>query len=242
MVTVLGQDSFAQSVRENAADIGLDLTHSAGDPRRAHRHVPVHRRLRRRHGAGGERHGHLRAHHAGVPAPAAGFHQPRRSGGGGDEPAGGVAAMAVPSTVLRPSWPTRCPPSRRPSCCRCWVSCTALKPNRMEAELLSGVPIRDEADIEQAAADALLDTGRASRCIISLSGDGAVRRRPAGTQRAAALPEGTGGQCHRRRRRYGRRRLACVHRPRKAAGRVRADGRRRGRAGRVRRRRRSTPA
>ena len=25
-------------------------------------------------------------------------------------------------TVLRPSWPTRCPPSRRPSCCRCWIS------------------------------------------------------------------------------------------------------------------------
>ena len=32
MVTVLGQDSFAQSVRENAADIGLDLTHSAVIP------------------------------------------------------------------------------------------------------------------------------------------------------------------------------------------------------------------
>ena len=27
MVTVLGQDSFAQSVRENAADIGLDAGH-----------------------------------------------------------------------------------------------------------------------------------------------------------------------------------------------------------------------
>ena len=32
MVTVLGQDSFAQSVRENAAAIGLDLTHSAVIP------------------------------------------------------------------------------------------------------------------------------------------------------------------------------------------------------------------
>ena len=47
MVTVLGQDSFAQSVRENAAAIGLDLTHSAVHPRRAHRHLPVHRRQRR---------------------------------------------------------------------------------------------------------------------------------------------------------------------------------------------------
>ena len=33
MVTVLGQDAFAQSVQENAADIGLDLHH---------RHVSVH--------------------------------------------------------------------------------------------------------------------------------------------------------------------------------------------------------
>ena len=32
MITVLGQDSFAQSVRENAADIGLDLSHSATIP------------------------------------------------------------------------------------------------------------------------------------------------------------------------------------------------------------------
>ena len=45
-----------------------------------------------------------------------------------------------------------------------------LKPNRMEAELLSGVPIRDEADIEKAAA-ALLDRG-VEQVYISLSGDG----------------------------------------------------------------------
>ena len=32
MITVLGQDGFAQSVRENAADIGLDLSHSATIP------------------------------------------------------------------------------------------------------------------------------------------------------------------------------------------------------------------
>ena len=32
MVTVLGQDAFAQSVQENAADIGLDLHHSATIP------------------------------------------------------------------------------------------------------------------------------------------------------------------------------------------------------------------
>ena len=40
----------------------------------------------------------------------------------------------------------------------------------MEAELLSGVPIRDEADIEKAAA-ALLDRG-VEQVYISLSGDG----------------------------------------------------------------------
>ena len=32
MVTVLGQDGFAQSVRENASDIGLDLSHCATVP------------------------------------------------------------------------------------------------------------------------------------------------------------------------------------------------------------------
>ena len=47
---------------------------------------------------------------------------------------------------------------------------TALKPNRMEAELLSGVPIRGEEDIEKAAA-ALLDRG-VEQVYISLSGDG----------------------------------------------------------------------
>ena len=47
---------------------------------------------------------------------------------------------------------------------------TALKPNRMEAELLSGVPIRDEADIEKAAV-VLLDRG-VEQVYIALSGDG----------------------------------------------------------------------
>lgn len=45
-----------------------------------------------------------------------------------------------------------------------------LKPNRMEAELLSGVPIRDRADVEKAA-QALLDTGL-RRVFISLGSDG----------------------------------------------------------------------
>ena len=45
-----------------------------------------------------------------------------------------------------------------------------LKPNRLEAELLSGVPIRDKADVEKAA-QALLDTGL-RRVFISLGSDG----------------------------------------------------------------------
>ena len=45
-----------------------------------------------------------------------------------------------------------------------------LKPNRLEAELLSGVPIRSNADVE-AAAKALLKTGL-KRVVISLGGDG----------------------------------------------------------------------
>ena len=45
-----------------------------------------------------------------------------------------------------------------------------LKPNRLEAELLSGIPIRDEGDVEMAA-DRLLSMGL-RRVFISLGGDG----------------------------------------------------------------------
>ncbi len=45
-----------------------------------------------------------------------------------------------------------------------------LKPNRIEAELLSGVPITDEASLHRAA-DVLLETGL-RRVLISLGGDG----------------------------------------------------------------------
>ena len=45
-----------------------------------------------------------------------------------------------------------------------------LKPNRLEAELLSGVPITDEDSLRRAA-DALLDTGL-RRVFISLGADG----------------------------------------------------------------------
>ena len=45
-----------------------------------------------------------------------------------------------------------------------------LKPNKMEAELLSGIPIRDRADVEKAAR-ALLDTGL-QRVFLSLGSEG----------------------------------------------------------------------
>ena len=47
-----------------------------------------------------------------------------------------------------------------------------LKPNRLEAELLSGVPITDETSLHRAA-DALLETGL-QRVFISLGADGVL--------------------------------------------------------------------
>ena len=93
MITVLGQDSFAQSVRENAADIGLDLSHSAtipggrtgtylfidgcdGDMALAVNDMAIYEHITPEF---------LRQ---------AGLYQPCRSGGGGDEPAGGVYPVA----------------------------------------------------------------------------------------------------------------------------------------------------
>ena len=55
---------------------------------------------------------------------------------------------------------------------------TALKPNRMEAELLSGVTIRDEADVQKAA-KVLLDKG-VQQVYISLGSDGMYAEDQAG--------------------------------------------------------------
>ena len=55
---------------------------------------------------------------------------------------------------------------------------TALKPNRMEAELLSGVTIRDEADVQKAA-KVLLNKG-VQQVYISLGGDGLYAEDQAG--------------------------------------------------------------
>ena len=62
-----------------------------------------------------------------------------------------------------------------------------LKPNRLEAELLSGVPIRDEASLQRAA-EALLATGL-QRVIVSLGRDGVYAQDRAGARcRMACLP------------------------------------------------------
>ena len=61
-----------------------------------------------------------------------------------------------------------------------------LKPNRMEAELLSGVAITDEASLNRAA-DALLDTGL-RRVFISLGGEGVLAADHSGRVRLPCLP------------------------------------------------------
>ena len=61
---------------------------------------------------------------------------------------------------------------------------TALKPNRMEAELLSGVPIHNEADAARAAEN-LLDTGL-QQVYISLGSDGLYAANATGGGDAAA--------------------------------------------------------
>mgnify|MGYP004477089117 CR=1 FL=1 len=146
MVTVLGQDSFAQSVRENAADIGLDLTHSAVNDMGIYEHITPEF-LRQRLDF---------INHAGLV----------------------VVETNLPEASLQ--WlcqhctaPILADPVstiKAPKLLPVLDKLTALKPNRMEAELLSGVPIRGEADIEKAAA-ALLDRG-VEQVYISLGGDG----------------------------------------------------------------------
>ena len=88
-----------------------------------------------------------------------------------------------------------------------------LKPNRLEAELLSGVTITDEASLD-AAADALLATGL-RRVFISLGGDGVLGRRPPRRLPRALLPRRHGEHHRLRRRGHGRHRLGLPggHRP-----------------------------
>ncbi len=61
-----------------------------------------------------------------------------------------------------------------------------LKPNRLEAELLSGIPIRNRADLETAAGK-LLETGL-KRVFISLGGDGALAADKTGCRWLKTIP------------------------------------------------------
>ena len=149
MVTVLGQDSFAQSVRENAAAIGLDLTHSAVIP-------------------GGRTGTYLFI----------------------DDSDGDMALAVNDMAIYDHMTPdflrqrldyinhadlvvveTNLPePSLHWLCEHCTAPLLALKPNRIEAELLSGVTIQTDADAARAA-EKLLETGL-RQVYISLGSDG----------------------------------------------------------------------
>ena len=61
-----------------------------------------------------------------------------------------------------------------------------LKPNKLEAELLSGVPIRNKADLEKAA-EKLLSTGL-QRLFISLGSDGALAADETGCHWLKTIP------------------------------------------------------
>lgn len=169
MVTVLGDDSFAQTVRENAADIGLDLRHSAtipggrtgtylfidnadGDMALAVNDMAIYRHmtpefLRQRlefiNRAG------LVVVETNLPEETLHWLCTHCT----------APIMADPVSTIKA---TRLKPVLG--------QLTALKPNRMEAELLSGVSIDSEEALAQAA-ERLLATGL-QQVYISLGADG----------------------------------------------------------------------
>ena len=160
MVTVLGQDSFAQSVRDNAAAIGLDLSHSAVIP-------------------GGRTGTYLFI-----------------AGSDGDM-ALAVNDMAIYDHITpdflrqRLEFINRVVEdiNHRFTLEPVLGKLMALKPNRMEAELLSGVKIESAADVERAA-DKLLSTGL-QQVYISMGGDGLFAKNAAGETARIPCPKVT---------------------------------------------------
>lgn len=169
MVTVLGDDGFAQTVRENAADIGLDLRHSAtipggrtgtylfiddcdGDMALAVNDMAIYDHM--------------------TPE----FLRQRL------DFINRAALVVVETNLPEVSLHWLCahctaplmadPVStiKAPRLLPVLGQLTALKPNRMEAELLSGVPITDDASAAKAA-EVLLGTGL-KQVYISLGSDG----------------------------------------------------------------------
>ena len=169
MVTVLGQDSFAQSVRENAAAIGLDLTHSAvipdgrtgtylfiddsdGDMALAVNDMAIYDHmtpdfLRQR--LDFMNHADLVVVETNLPESSLHWLCEHCT----------APLLADPVSTIKA-------PKLKPVLGRL----TALKPNRMEAELLSGMTIETDADAARAA-EKLLETGL-QQVYISLGGDG----------------------------------------------------------------------
>ena len=188
MITVLGLDGFAQSVRDNAADIGLDLTHSAvipgghtgtylfiddcdGDMALAVNDMAIYdhitpdflrQRLEFINRAG------LVVLETNLPEESVQW-----------------LCRYCTAPILADPVSTIKAPRLKPVL----GSLTALKPNRMEAELLSGVKIKTEADVERAA-DALLSTGL-QQVYISLGGDGVFAKNAAGETARVACPKVT---------------------------------------------------
>jgi len=188
MITVLGQDGFAQSVRENAASIGLDLTHSAvipngrtgtylfiddsdGDMALAVNDMAIYDHitpefLRQRLDY---------INHAGLVVVDT------------NPPEAALQWLCSNCTAPILADPVSTIKARRLE--PVLGKLTALKPNRMEAELLSGVKIESAADVERAA-DKLLSTGL-QQVYISMGGDGLFAKNAAGETARIPCPKVT---------------------------------------------------
>ena len=189
MVTVLGQDGFAQSVRENAAAIGLDLTHSAvipdgrtgtylfiddsdGDMALAVNDMAIYDHmtpdfLRQR--LDFINHADLVVVETNLPKSSLHWLCEHCT----------APLLADPVSTIKA-------PKLKPVLGRL----TALKPNRMEAELLSGVAIETDADAARAA-EKLLETGL-QQVYISLGSDGLYAADRQGHTARVACPTNTG--------------------------------------------------
>ena len=188
MITVLGQDGFAQSVRENAADIGLDLSHSAtipggrtgtylfidgcdGDMALAVNDMAIYEHitpefLRQR--LDYINHADLVVVETNLPEASLQW-----------------LCQHCTAPILADPVSTIKAPRLKPVLGKL----TALKPNRMEAELLSGVKIESAADVERAA-DKLLSTGL-QQVYISMGGDGLFAKNAAGETARIPCPKVT---------------------------------------------------
>ena len=170
LVTALGDDMNAQKIAACCGELGIDLAPSLQVPGGA---TSTYLFLTDEKGdmaAGGVRHGDLPAPDPPLPL------QPR---GRCSTTPGWWWSTPTSRRRASPGWrrtasaPLRADPVSTAKAGKVQPvlgRLHTLKPNRIEAELLSGVPITDEESLD-AAADALLATGL-HRVFISLGGDG----------------------------------------------------------------------